>query len=84
MIILVRGTESNVSLPFCFLFTSCLLCNNMFKSSSEEGHQLKKKMVKTKAPIYTSLPHSNTVFSVHKKDYVTSKTVFNEIIRGVL
>ena len=39
----------------------CLLCNIMFKSSSVEGHQL-KKTAKTKAPIYTGLPHSNTVF----------------------
>ena len=53
----------------------CLLCNIMFKSSRVEGHQL-KKLVKTKAPIYTGLLHSNTVFSVYKKDYVTSKTVF--------
>ena len=49
----------------------CLLCNIMFKSSSVEGHQLKKKTAKTKAPIYTGLPHSNTVFSIHY-----SKTVF--------
>ena len=55
--------------------SSCLLCNIMFKSSSVEGHQLKKKLVKTKAPIYIGLPHSNSVCSVHKKDYVTSKTV---------
>ena len=55
--------------------SSCLLCNIMFKSSSVEGHQL-KKLVKTKATIYKGLPHSYTVFSVHKKYYVTSKTVF--------
>ena len=48
----------------------------MFKSSSVEGHQLKKKLVKTKAPIYKGLPHSNTVFSVHKILYIKSKTVF--------
>ena len=47
----------------------------MFKSSCVEGHEL-KKLVKTKAPIYTGLPRSNTDFSVHKKDCVTSKTVF--------
>ena len=52
-----------------------LLCNTMLKSSNVEGHQL-KKLVKTKTPIYTGLPHSNTVFSVHKKDCVFSKTVF--------
>ena len=48
----------------------CPLCNVMFKSSSVEGHQL-KKTAKTKAPIYTGLPHSNTVFST-----ITSKNVF--------
>ena len=52
--------------------SSCLLCNIMFKGSSVEGHQQKKKLVQTKAPIYTGLPHSNTVFSVNKKDYVAS------------
>ena len=44
----------------------CLLCDIMFKSSSVEGHHL-KKTAKTKAPIYTGLPHSNTVFFIHYK-----------------
>ena len=52
----------------------------MFKSTSEKGHQL-KKMVKTKAPIYTGLPHSNTVFSVHKKKTMLQvKLCSNEIM----
>ena len=54
----------------------------MFKSSSEEGHQL-KKLVKTKAPIYTGLPLSNTVFSVHKKTMLQIKLCSNEIMEGV-
>ena len=49
----------------------CLLCNIMFKSSSVEGHQLKNKTAKTKAPIYTGLPHLTLSFLS-----ITSKTVF--------
>ena len=55
----------------------------MFKSSSVEIHQL-KKLVKTKAPIYTGLPHSNTVFSVHKKTMLQVKLCSNELMSGVL
>ena len=56
----------------------------MFKSSSVEIHQLKKKLVKTKAPIYTGLPHSNTVFFVHKKTMLQVKLFSNELMSGVL
>ena len=53
----------------------------MFKSSSVEGHQLKKtKLVKTKAPIYIGLPHSNTVSSVHKKTMLQVKLCFSELM----
>ena len=55
----------------------------MFKSSSEEGPQL-KKLVKTKAPIYKGLPYSNTVFSVHKKTMLQVKLCSNEVMCGVL
>ena len=51
----------------------------MFKISSVEGHQL-KKLVKTKAPIYTGLPHSKTVFSVNKKTMLQVKLCSNEIM----
>ena len=47
----------------------------MFKSSRTE-----KKLVKIKAPIYTGLPHSNTVFPVHKKTMLQVKLCSNELM----
>ena len=46
---LSRLEGQRVMFPCHIVFDSslCLLCNIMFKSSSVEGHQLKKKTAKT-------------------------------------
>ena len=52
----------------------------VYKFKCRRSSTEKNKLVKTKAPIYTGLPHSNTVLSVHKKTMLQVKLCSNELI----